>query len=46
MAAVSFVSYLFTGLIQNWFICLPIAIVLLIGTLVVLKKTVGKDAAA
>ncbi len=37
VAAVSFVSYLITGFIQNWMISLPIAIVLMLGTLFIIK---------
>lgn len=37
-AAVSFVTYVIAGFVQNAFICLPIGIVLMIGTLVVIKK--------
>jgi len=46
VAAVSFVSYLFTGLIRNWYICLPLSIALLFGVMIVLKRTVGKDSVA
>ena len=45
VAAVSFVSYLICGFIQNWLIALPIAIVLMIATLVVIKATLQKKAA-
>ncbi len=37
VAGFSFVSYLLTGFIQNWMITLPIAIVMMIGTLLVLR---------
>ena len=37
-ACVSFVAYIFAGFIRNWLICLPIGIVLMIGTLLVIKK--------
>ncbi len=37
-AAVSFVTYAIAGFIRNPFICLPIGIVLMVGTLVVIKK--------
>ncbi len=40
VAAVSFVTYLIAGFIQNPFICLPIGIVLMVGTLVVIKMVV------
>ena len=37
-AVVSFVTYVIAGFVQNPFVCLPIGIVLMIGTLVVIKK--------
>jgi len=37
VAAISFVMYIIAGLVQNWLICLPIGIVLTIGTLYVIK---------
>ena len=40
VAAVSFVSYIIAGFVQNWLIALPIAMVLMIGTLVVIKFAV------
>jgi len=42
VAAVSFVAYLIAGFVKNVWICLPIAIVLMLVTLFVLKATVGK----
>ena len=45
VAAVSFVSYLITGFIQNWMISLPIAIVLMVGTLIVIKAATRSKAA-
>ena len=41
VAGVSFVSYIIAGLIQTW-ISLPIAIVLMLATLFVLKAVLGK----
>ena len=41
VAGVSFVSYIIAGLIQTW-IALPIAIVLMLATLFVLKAVLGK----
>ena len=38
VAAVSFVTYVIAGFVQNAFICLPIGIVLMIGTLLVIRK--------
>lgn len=43
VAAVSFVMFVIAGFVQNPFICLPLGVVLTLGTLVVLKKTVGKS---
>ena len=37
-AAVSMVAYIFAGFIRNWFICLPIGIVLMVVTLLAVKK--------
>ena len=42
VAGVSFVSYIIAGFIQNWIIALPIAFVLMIGTLFVIKMFFGK----
>lgn len=38
VAAVSFICFLLSGFVQNWFVTLPIGIVMIIGTLFVLKK--------
>ncbi len=45
-AAVSFVSYIIAGFVPNAFIALPVAIVLMLGTLFVLKMVLGKRNAA
>ena len=37
VAGVSFVSYIIAGFVQNWLIVLPIAIVIMLGTLFLLK---------
>ena len=37
-AAVSFVTYAIAGFVKNAFICLPIGILLMVGTLVVIRK--------
>ena len=37
-AAVSFITYIITGFIRNWIICLPLGIVLMVVTLLVLGK--------
>ena len=38
VAAVSFVSYIIAGFVPNAFIALPIAIVLMIGTLIGIRQ--------
>ena len=40
--AVSFVSFIIAGLIQNVVICMIIAVVLMIATLLVIKAVVAK----
>ena len=45
VAAVSFVSYLITGFIQNWLIALPVAIVLMVGTLFIIRGVSEKKTA-
>ena len=42
VAGVSFVSYIIAGFVQNWMITLPIALVLMIGTLFIIKMIAGK----
>ena len=42
VAAVSFVSYIVAGFIPNALIALPVSIILMIGTLIVLKAVLGK----
>ncbi len=42
VAGVSAVSYLIAGAVSNWVIVLPIAIVLQLGTLIVIKKILKK----
>jgi len=37
-AAVSLVAYVFAGFLKNWLICLPIGILLMLGTLFVIKN--------
>ena len=37
VAAISFVMYIIAGFVQNWVICLPIGIVLTVGTLFAIK---------
>lgn len=43
-AAVSFITYIIAGFVQNAFICLPVGILLLLLTLLILKKTLRTDA--
>jgi Na+/H+ antiporter NhaC len=38
VAAVSFVAYVIAGFLPVWYIVLPIAIVMMIGTLFLMKK--------
>ena len=45
VAAVSFVAYILAGFIRNVFIVLPIAIVLMIATLFVIKAITKKSEA-
>ncbi len=45
VAAVSFVSYIVAGFVREWYISLPIALVLMIATLFVLKAVLGKKKA-
>ena len=45
VAAVSFVSFIIAGFIQNWLICLPISIALMVGTLLVIKAVTAKKTA-
>lgn len=42
VAAVSFVSYILAGFIQNWLIALPIALALMIATLFIIKTVVAR----
>lgn len=41
-AGVSFVCYLIAGFVSNWFIMLPVAIVLMIATMFVIKKVAAR----
>ncbi len=42
VAGVSFVAYIVAGFVSKWYIALPIAVVLMVGTLFVLKLVLGK----
>ncbi|MBP3650735.1 MAG: Na+/H+ antiporter NhaC family protein, partial [Clostridia bacterium] len=43
VAAVSFVAYIIAGFVPVWYVVLPIAIVLMIVTLILMKKLVFKN---
>ena len=45
-AAVSFVTYIITGFIRNWAVCLPIGIILMIATIIVIKRIGLEEAKA
>jgi len=45
VAGISFVCFIIAGFVQNWVICLVIGVVLVIGTLLVLSRTIGKKIA-
>lgn len=42
VAAVSFVSFIIAGFVQNWMICLPLSVLLMIGTLLVIRAVSGR----
>ena len=46
VAAVSFVCFLVAGFVQNAVICLVLGVALIVGVLLVLKRTVGTVAEA
>ena len=46
VAGVSFFCYIIAGFIQNWMIALPISLVLMIGTLFIIKLITGEKAKA
>ena len=43
VAAVSFLTYVIAGFVQNAWICLPIGIILMTGTLFVIRAITGKE---
>ncbi len=45
VAAVSFVSYVLAGLIQNWYIVFPISVIILVGTMFVIDAISKKKEA-
>ena len=42
-AGVSFVAYILTGFIRNWLICLPLGIILMVGTLLIIRTFDSRD---
>ena len=44
VAGVSFVSYILAGFIQNAWVMFPLSIVLMVGTIVIIKKLTAKNA--
>ena len=42
VAAISFVCFIIAGFVQNAILCLAIGVVLVVGTLIVLRNTIGK----
>ncbi len=44
VAAVSFVAYVFSGFVPNALIALPVAILLMLGTLLVMRNVIGEKA--
>ena len=42
VAGVSFVCYIIAGFVPLWYVMLPLSIVLMVGTLVILKKVLDK----
>ena len=43
VAAVSFVSYIITGFVQLWFVALPIAMALMVLSLLVLRRVLPAE---
>ena len=46
VAGVSFVCFVIAGFVQNFLICLAVGIILIVGILTVLKRTIGVNASA
>ena len=42
VAGVSFVSYIIAGFVPNWIIALPVSVVLMVGSLLVIKVVTKK----
>lgn len=45
-AAVSFVAYIISGFVRNWFVCLPLGIVLMVVTVLIIGKKDTSEKAA
>ena len=45
VAVISFISYLITGFVQNWMIVLPVAVAMMLATLLVIRKVTNAKAA-
>ena len=45
VAAVSFVCFILAGIIKMWYVVLPIGIILMVGTLLVIKLLTNKKSA-
>ena len=45
-AGVSFVSYIIAGFVRNWLVCLPLGIVLIVVTLLIIRKVSAQTPAA
>jgi len=43
-AGVSFVAYIFSGFIRNWLICLPLGLILMVGSMLVVRQFTQKEA--
>jgi Na+/H+ antiporter NhaC len=41
VASVSFIGFLISGFVHNWFVVFPITVALLLATLFVIKKLTG-----
>jgi len=44
VAGISFVSFIIAGFVKNWMICLPVSVLLTLGTLFVIKMLTNKKA--
>ena len=46
VAGVSFVAYIIAGFARTWFVCLPLGLILMVGTLLVIKKFCAEPASS